>query len=168
MYVCQWNLETPFGKQSEALAVMKKCGQDKFAHSDFGRAKGGRVMVGHVGVTPSAIVDEFKIFGRQYRIGTFKSEHRSTREHVLRKRFLQKLIRAHAREAFGDEADVVILRLRVPGRRNDAERDADDQPGGKHDPRLVGREMSQTIEHARSILREGRSLLDVRENRHAD
>jgi len=59
MYVCQWNLETPFGKQSDALAVMKKWGQDKFAHSDFGRAKGGRVLVGHVGVSPSAIVDEY-------------------------------------------------------------------------------------------------------------
>jgi hypothetical protein len=59
MYVCQWSLETPFGKQSDALAIMKKWGEDKFAHSEFRRAKDARVLVGHVGVSPSAVLDEY-------------------------------------------------------------------------------------------------------------
>jgi hypothetical protein len=59
MYVCQWNLEIPFGKQSEGLAVMKEWGKDKFALSDFAKAKGGRVLVGHVGPSPSTVLDEY-------------------------------------------------------------------------------------------------------------
>lgn len=59
MYVCQWNLEIPFGKQSEGLTVMKDWGKDKFAFSEFAKAKGGRVLVGHIGASPSEVVDEY-------------------------------------------------------------------------------------------------------------
>jgi hypothetical protein len=31
MYVCQWHLETPYGKQGGALAVMRARGAEKFA-----------------------------------------------------------------------------------------------------------------------------------------
>jgi hypothetical protein len=59
MYVCQWHLDTPFGKQREALTIMKAWGADKFSHSEFRRAQGGRMLVGHVGASPSHLVDEY-------------------------------------------------------------------------------------------------------------
>jgi hypothetical protein len=59
MLVCQWHLDIVFGKQSDALRVMRAWGKDKFEHSEFRRAKGGRVMVGHIGDSPSHVVDEY-------------------------------------------------------------------------------------------------------------
>ena len=59
MLVCQWHLDVPFGKRGAALAVMKAWGQDKFAYSKFSKAKGGRVLVGEVGESPTHIVDEY-------------------------------------------------------------------------------------------------------------
>jgi hypothetical protein len=59
MYVCQWHLTFVFGKQSEALQIMAAWGRDKFAHSEFKRAKGARVMVGHIGASASAVIDEY-------------------------------------------------------------------------------------------------------------
>ena len=58
MYVCQWHLEVPFGKQGDAMRVIRAWGADKFAHSRFRLATSGRVMVGHVGASASHIVDE--------------------------------------------------------------------------------------------------------------
>jgi len=58
MYFCQWHLKVPFGKQGQALEVIRAWGRDKFAASEFRRAKGARVMVGHVCVSASTIVDE--------------------------------------------------------------------------------------------------------------
>jgi hypothetical protein len=59
MIVCQWHLDTPFGKQGQALTIMKAWGQEKFASSEFRRAHSSRVLVGQVGASPSHIVDEY-------------------------------------------------------------------------------------------------------------
>ncbi len=60
MYICQWHLDLVFGKQSEALAILKAWGAEKFASSEFRRAKSGRMLVGHVGLSPSHVVDEYE------------------------------------------------------------------------------------------------------------
>ena len=59
MYVCQWHLDLVYGKQSEALAVIKAWGAEKFASSEFRRAKSARLLVGHVGESASHVVDEY-------------------------------------------------------------------------------------------------------------
>jgi hypothetical protein len=40
MFVCQWHLDIPYGKQGEAVAVMRAWGAEKFASSEFKRARG--------------------------------------------------------------------------------------------------------------------------------
>lgn len=59
MVVCQWHLDVPFGKQGEALAVIRDWGREKVASSGFRKASGLRVMVGHVGLSASHIIDEY-------------------------------------------------------------------------------------------------------------
>lgn len=59
MIVCQWHLDIVYGKQSEAIAVMKEWGRDKFAHSQFSRARGARLLAGYVGPSASHVVDEY-------------------------------------------------------------------------------------------------------------
>jgi hypothetical protein len=59
MYVCQWHLDVPFGKQGEALGVMAEWGAEKLRSSGFRKVRGTRVMVGHVGASPSHVVDEY-------------------------------------------------------------------------------------------------------------
>lgn len=59
MFVCQWHLDTPFGKQGQAVAIMKAWGLEKFASSEFRRARSSRLLVGHIGSSPSHIVDEY-------------------------------------------------------------------------------------------------------------
>jgi len=59
MYVCQWHLDVPYGKQGAALEVMRAWGRDKFAHSEFRRAKGARLLVGHIGVSAARVCDEY-------------------------------------------------------------------------------------------------------------
>jgi len=59
MYVCQWHLDIPFGKQGDAVRIMTAWGKDKVAHSEFRRARDIRLMAGHVGVSPSHLVDEY-------------------------------------------------------------------------------------------------------------
>jgi hypothetical protein len=60
MLICQWHLEILYGRQSEALAILRAWGADKFAHSGFRSAKGNRVLVGAVGASPSHVVDEYE------------------------------------------------------------------------------------------------------------
>lgn len=60
MFVCQWHLDLLYGKQSEALAVMKAWGAEKFSSSEFRRARSSRLLVGHVGLSPSHVVDEYE------------------------------------------------------------------------------------------------------------
>lgn len=59
MFVCQWHLDITYGKQKEALAIMKAWAADKFASSTFKKATGARVLVGHVGPSASHVVDEY-------------------------------------------------------------------------------------------------------------
>jgi len=59
MYICQWSLEIVFGKQKQALDIMKEWGAEKFRSSNFKKSK-NRVYVGHIGESPSVIIDEYK------------------------------------------------------------------------------------------------------------
>jgi hypothetical protein len=59
MYVCQWHLDIPFGTQSEAVRIMSEWGRDKVAHSEFRRARDIRLMAGHIGASPSHLIDEY-------------------------------------------------------------------------------------------------------------
>lgn len=58
MIACQWHLDIPYGKQAEALAVMRAWGAEKFASSEFRRARGSRLLCGLLGPSASHIVDE--------------------------------------------------------------------------------------------------------------
>ena len=60
MFVCQWHLDVPYGTQGEALAVMRAWGAEKFASSEFRRAKGARLLCGVLGPSASHIVDEYE------------------------------------------------------------------------------------------------------------
>ncbi|MER3497918.1 MAG: hypothetical protein C4308_04425 [Chitinophagaceae bacterium] len=59
MYLCQWSLEIVFGKQKQALDIMKDWGAEKFRSSHFKKSK-NRVYVGHIGESPSLIIDEYE------------------------------------------------------------------------------------------------------------
>jgi hypothetical protein len=53
------SLDIPFGTQGDAVRIMSAWGRDKVAHSGFRRAKNIRLMAGHIGVSPSHLVDEY-------------------------------------------------------------------------------------------------------------
>lgn len=59
MLVCQWHLDIPFGKQTEAVRIMSEWGREKLASSEFRRCSSTRLMVGHIGESASHIVDEY-------------------------------------------------------------------------------------------------------------
>jgi predicted component of type VI protein secretion system len=59
MYICQWSLEIVFGKQKQALEIMKEWGAEKFRSSRFKKSF-NRVYVGHIGESPSLIIDEYE------------------------------------------------------------------------------------------------------------
>jgi hypothetical protein len=59
MLVCQWHLDIVYGKQADALRVMRAWGAEKFASSEFRRAKGTRLLAGSVGVSASHLIDEY-------------------------------------------------------------------------------------------------------------
>ena len=59
MLVCQWHLDIVYGKQSEALAVIRAWGAEKLASSGFSKARSARVLVGAVGASPSHLIDEY-------------------------------------------------------------------------------------------------------------
>lgn len=60
-FVCQWSLEIIFGKQKEALEILKAWGAEKFRSSNF-KVSENRLMNGFIGESPSLIIDEY-IFG---------------------------------------------------------------------------------------------------------
>jgi hypothetical protein len=60
MIVCQWHLDVPYGRQGEALAVMRAWGAEKFASSEFRRARSARLLCGMLGPSASHIVDEYE------------------------------------------------------------------------------------------------------------
>lgn len=59
MYICQWSLEIVFGKQKQALDIMKEWGAEKFRSSRFSKSK-SKVYVGHIGESPSLVIDEYE------------------------------------------------------------------------------------------------------------
>lgn len=58
MYNCVWTIEIVFGKQKEALNILKAWGAEKFRSSGFKKSV-NRLSVGHIGQSPSLIVDEY-------------------------------------------------------------------------------------------------------------
>jgi hypothetical protein len=58
MYSCQWHLTIHFGKQKQALDIMKEWGAEKFRSTTFKKST-NRVMTGYIGDTPSHIIDEY-------------------------------------------------------------------------------------------------------------
>jgi hypothetical protein len=60
VFICQWHLDIPYGRQGEVLRIMKAWGTEKLTSSEFRRAKSSRLLVGHVGVSASHIVDEYE------------------------------------------------------------------------------------------------------------
>jgi len=59
MLVCQWHLDIVYGKQAEAVRVMRAWGAEKFASSEFRRAKATRLLAGLVGPSASHLIDEY-------------------------------------------------------------------------------------------------------------
>jgi hypothetical protein len=58
MYNCVWTIDIVFGQQKQALDIMKAWGVEKFRSSHF-KVSTNRVSVGHIGASPSHIVDEY-------------------------------------------------------------------------------------------------------------
>ena len=58
MYNCVWTIEIVFGKQKEVLDIIKAWGAEKFRSSYFKKSV-NRLSVGHIGESPSHIVDEY-------------------------------------------------------------------------------------------------------------
>jgi hypothetical protein len=59
MLICQWHLDIVYGKQAEAVRIMREWGVDKFAISEFRLARGARLLAGFVGPSASHVVDEY-------------------------------------------------------------------------------------------------------------
>lgn len=59
MLVCQWHLDIVYGKQAEAVRIMRAWGAEKFASSEFRRSGGSRLLAGLVGPSASHLVDEY-------------------------------------------------------------------------------------------------------------
>ncbi len=57
-FICQWTLEIVYGKQKEAIDIMKKWGEEKFRSSNF-KVSQNRMMNGFAGMSASYIVDEY-------------------------------------------------------------------------------------------------------------
>ena len=57
-FVCQWSLEIVYGKQKQALGIIKAWGEEKFKSSNF-KVSENRVMSGFIGESPSFIIDEY-------------------------------------------------------------------------------------------------------------
>ena len=58
MYICQWHLEIPFGKQAEVMEIMKSWLEEGRRASEFRRAARSRLLVGHIGRSASHIIGE--------------------------------------------------------------------------------------------------------------
>lgn len=59
MLVCQWHLDIVYGKQAEAVRIMRAWGAEKLASSEFRRARGTRLSAGLVGASASHLIDEY-------------------------------------------------------------------------------------------------------------
>jgi hypothetical protein len=59
MFICEWHIDVLFGRQAEAVRILEAWNRAKFACSPFSRATQNRILVGHIGSSPSHIVDTF-------------------------------------------------------------------------------------------------------------
>ena len=59
MLICQWHLDIVYGKQAEAVRIMRAWGAEKFKSSEFRRARSTRLMAGLVGDSASHLIDEY-------------------------------------------------------------------------------------------------------------
>lgn len=57
-FICQWSLDIVYGKQKEAIDILKKWGEEKFRSSNF-KLSENRQMNGYIGESPSHIIDEY-------------------------------------------------------------------------------------------------------------
>ena len=59
MFLCQWSLDIVFGKQGEALKIIKAWGAEKMKTSGFSKCTQNRVYTGFIGESAAHIVDEY-------------------------------------------------------------------------------------------------------------
>lgn len=59
MLICEWHIDIPFGRQAEALEIIKAWNRAKRQFTEFRRSSFQRLVVGHIGVSPSHIVDAY-------------------------------------------------------------------------------------------------------------
>jgi hypothetical protein len=58
--ICQWHLDIVYGKQAEAIRIMRAWGADKLASSEFRLARRTRLLAGAIGPSASHVVDEYE------------------------------------------------------------------------------------------------------------
>ena len=61
MFACQWHIEIPFGKQKEVLDLMKRWDEMMAKDPDAPKVKNQRVTVGHIGQSPSHVINEYVV-----------------------------------------------------------------------------------------------------------
>ncbi len=59
MFLCKWELDIVFGKQKQALEIIKAWGAEKMRSSRFNLSSQNRVYVGFIGESAARIVDEY-------------------------------------------------------------------------------------------------------------
>lgn len=59
MFLCQWSLDIAYGKQKQALDIIKAWGEEKMRSSGFNKSRNGRIYVGFIGESAAHIVDEY-------------------------------------------------------------------------------------------------------------
>lgn len=58
MFACQWHFDIPFGTQKEALEIVRQYGEAMSKSLGMPQMQNERVMVGHIGPSPSHVVVE--------------------------------------------------------------------------------------------------------------
>jgi hypothetical protein len=61
MYACQWHFDISFGKQKEVLDIMKRWDAEMAKATDAPKPRSARTTVGHIGVSPSHVVNEYVV-----------------------------------------------------------------------------------------------------------
>lgn len=59
MFLCQWSLDIVFGRQKQALDIIREWGAQKMKSSNFKLSTNNRVYVGYAGESAAHIVDEY-------------------------------------------------------------------------------------------------------------
>jgi hypothetical protein len=58
MYAAQWHFDVPFGKQQEALTIMKDYEKALRSSPNYPKDRGMKLMVGHIGLSASRVIVE--------------------------------------------------------------------------------------------------------------